>query len=55
LATACAARLLPAPGRFSTTTGWPTRSDSHVAMIRETASAPPPGGNPTIQRSGRAG
>ena len=27
--------------------GWPSRSDNHGAMIRETMSAPPPAGNPT--------
>jgi len=47
--------LLLAPGLFSTTTGWPSRSDNHGAMIRETMSAPPPAGNPTTQRSDRAG
>jgi len=47
--------LLLAPGLFSITTGWPSRSASHGAMIRETISAPPPGGKPTIQRSGRDG
>jgi hypothetical protein len=44
--------LVPAPGLFSITTGWPSRSDSHFPMMRETMSAPPPGGNPTTQRSG---
>ena len=34
--------LLLAPGLFSTTTGWPSRSANHGAMIRETISAPPP-------------
>src|SRR6185295_8147546 len=47
--------LLAAPGLFSMTTGWPSRSESHGAMMRETMSAPPPGGKPTTQRSGRDG
>jgi hypothetical protein len=47
--------LLLAPGLFSITTGWPSRSASHGATIRDTMSAPPPGGNPTTQRKGRAG
>jgi hypothetical protein len=47
--------LLLAPGLFSITTGWPSRSANHGAMIRETISAPPPGGNPTTQRNGRDG
>src|SRR5215831_13675399 len=32
--------LLLAPGLFSTTTGWPSRSANHGAMIRDTISAP---------------
>jgi hypothetical protein len=48
--------LLLAPGLFSTTTGWPSRSDNHGAMIRETMSAPPPAGNPSpAQRPRRIG
>ena len=52
LTAAWMARLLLAPGLFSITTGWPSRSVSHGAMIRDTISAPPPAGNPTIQRNG---
>src|SRR6516164_9030116 len=32
--TASVAMLVPAPGRLSTTTGWPSRSDSHCPMRR---------------------
>ena len=47
--------FVEAPGLFSTTTDWPSRSDSHCAMIRATVSVPPPGGNPTIHRNGCTG
>jgi hypothetical protein len=47
--------LLLAPGRFSTTTCWPSRSDSHGPTMRATVSAPPPAGKPMIQRTGRDG
>src|ERR1700730_8680082 len=47
--------LPPAPPRFSMTTCWPRRSDSHWAMIRATTSVAPPGGNGTIQCTGRVG
>src|SRR5262249_49872708 len=33
------------PGRFSMTTGWPSRSDSHWPIRRATISNPPPGGH----------
>src|SRR5262245_44913710 len=34
--------LLPAPGRFSTTTGWPRRSDSRCPTRRATMSGVSP-------------
>src|SRR5262245_52747972 len=43
------------PTRFSTTTGWPSASESFGARIRATMSGPPPGGNPTKRRMARAG
>src|SRR5262249_57292152 len=46
LTTAWIEMLLLAPGLFSITTGWPSRSDNHGAMILGTMSAPPPGGEP---------
>src|SRR5215471_2559734 len=47
--------LLAAPGRFSITKGWPSRSCSHCPISRATMSLPPPGVKPTIQRTGRDG
>src|SRR6266571_4226112 len=45
--------MLPAaPGRFSTTRGWPRPSAILGAMRRATTSAPPPGGYGTIRRTG---
>src|SRR4029078_7144645 len=38
-ATASPARLLEAPVRFSTITGWPIRSDTNCALSRATMSA----------------
>src|SRR5690349_14352999 len=55
LTTASTAMLVPAPGRFSMMTGCPSRSESQEPMTRATVSAPPPGGNPTIQRRGLYG
>src|SRR5438876_12404488 len=46
--------LLPAPGLLSTITGWPNSSDRRLAMMRETVSVPPPGGNGAIRRMMRA-
>src|SRR6516165_5611545 len=40
--TASVAILVPAPGRFSTTNCWPSRSDSHCPIIRATMSVAPP-------------
>ncbi len=53
--TASVAMLVPAPGRFSTTNGRPSRSDSHCASSRQTTSVEPPGVNPTTMRTGRDG
>src|SRR3977135_2878395 len=47
--------LPPAPPRFSMTTCWPRRSDSHWAILRATMSVGPPGGNGTIQCTVRVG
>src|SRR6516162_7885705 len=41
--TASVAILLLAPGRFSMTNDWPSRSDSHWPIRRATISNPPPG------------
>src|ERR1051325_11065301 len=38
--------LLPAPGLFSTMTGWPSRSDTYWPISRPRMSAGPPGGKP---------
>src|SRR6266853_6357572 len=43
------------PGLFSTTTGWPRRSESFCPRRRLTRSLPEPGGEPTRKRIGRAG
>jgi hypothetical protein len=53
--TASVAILVPAPGRFSTTNCWPSRSESHCPMIRATMSVAPPAAKPTMMRTGRAG
>jgi hypothetical protein len=45
----------PAPGLFSITTGWPSRSDSFWPTIRATVSVGPPGGCGTTTRMGRFG
>jgi hypothetical protein len=55
LTTAWIEMLVLAPGLFSMTTGWPSRSASHAAMMRATMSPLPPGGNPTTHRSGCEG
>src|SRR5690242_7554190 len=45
--------MLPAaPTRFSTSTGWPSRSESLGARMRELMSVGPPGANGTTQRIG---
>jgi hypothetical protein len=45
----------PAPGRFSTTTCWPIRSDSFCARMRPNVSELPPGACGTISLIGRDG
>ena len=42
--TACVPILLPAPGLFSTTKGWPSRSDSRWQISRDSTSVAPPDG-----------
>ncbi len=54
-ATNSAAILPLAPGRFSTTTVWPTRLPSSWPSRRASASVPPPGGNVTMRWIGLAG
>src|SRR5688500_16675643 len=46
---------VPAPPRFSTTTGWPHTSDIRCARRRPTMSVAPPGGNGTISLTARSG
>src|SRR3954470_3694809 len=53
--TCSAATELSPPGRFSTTTGWPSCSASAAPTIRVVGSAEPPGGKPTIKRMGLEG
>ena len=43
-ATASVARMVLAPGLFSTTTGWPHAALSFSAIWRAITSMPPPGG-----------
>jgi hypothetical protein len=45
LMTTSVAILVPAPGRFSITNCWASRSDSHWPIRRAMMSLPPPGGN----------
>src|SRR6218665_678250 len=45
----------PAPGRFSTTTGWPSLSLRILASSRELLSVMPPGVNGTTKLIGRVG
>jgi hypothetical protein len=47
--------VLPAPGRFSTTTGCLRRIDSSAATTRAVTSPPPPGGKGTTSLMGREG
>ena len=54
-AAASAAMLPPAPGRFSTTTGWPSRSPAPGRPARAVTSVLPPAAKPTIRRIGRSG
>src|SRR5258706_12804224 len=48
-------RLPPAPGRFSTVTGWPSVLLNSLAIAREAMSTEPAGGNGQINRSGLEG
>src|SRR5262245_27098447 len=45
----------PAPGRLSTTTGWPNDSETGTAIPRARMSVPPPGENGEITRTGLTG
>jgi hypothetical protein len=47
--------MLPAPGLFSTTKGWPNALEKCCASTRARMSVPPPGGEGTITFTGRAG
>jgi len=49
------AMVPPAPGLFSTTTGWPSVRDSSVPTAREIMSAVLPAASGTSKRIGRAG
>ena len=49
------AMLVPAPGRFSTITGWPSRVPICWPTARAMMSTAPPGAKPTIRRMGLAG
>ena len=51
-ATASAAMLPPAPGRFSITTGWPSSGAIRSASSRAVMSAAPPGGKGTTMLQG---
>src|SRR5690349_13711521 len=50
-ATISVATMPEAPGRFSTTTGWPKLSESFCAMSRPMMSVEPPGEKPSIRRT----
>src|SRR5688500_5553069 len=54
-ATASAARLPPAPGRFSITACWPQRSASFCPRARARMSLGPPGVKPMTKRTGLPG
>jgi hypothetical protein len=54
-ATASAAIMPLAPGRFSTTTDCPRASVSFCAMILAATSVPPPAAKPTSIFTGRSG
>ena len=54
-ATACAAMIVPAPGRFSTTTGWPVDLAKRSLHSRAITSGEVPAGNGTTRRTGRVG
>jgi hypothetical protein len=44
-----------APGRFSTTTDWPSASVSFCARMRAATSVPPPAAKPTKILTGLSG
>jgi len=52
---ACAPTIPAAPGRFSTTTSWPSASPSAGATVRAVMSTFPPGTNGTMMRIGLLG
>ena len=54
-ATASAAIFPPAPGRFSTMTGWPHDSESFAPSMRASASTAPPATKGTMMRIGLLG
>ena len=47
--------IVPAPGRLSTMTCWPSRSVSLGARMRAMMSVPPPAEDGTTMRTGLAG
>ncbi|MNV85687.1 hypothetical protein D3C71_1796590 [compost metagenome] len=50
------APMLPlAPALFSTTTGWPSRTDMDCATVRAITSVAPPAAKGTMMRKGRSG
>ena len=52
----CSAAIAPsAPGRFSTTIGWPSAVPSGCATMRATMSVEEPAPNGTMKRTGRDG
>src|SRR5262245_12425137 len=55
LATTSAPMFPPAPGRFSTTTGWPSVLASSSPTARARTSTSPPAGNGAIMRMGFVG
>ncbi len=55
LATAFAAMMVPAPGRFSTTKDLPSRCSSFWASMRAMMSVLPPGVKGTTMVTARAG
>jgi hypothetical protein len=48
-------QVATAPGRFSTTICWPSRSDNDWPIMRATRSVGPPAGKPTNRCTGRDG
>jgi hypothetical protein len=47
--------VFAAPGRFSTTNGWPNAAVNLSASMRAMMSVPPPGEAPTRMRTGLEG